>query len=75
MDKYPEYISEKRRPVATPDSIVENGQAHFGTFDKPFKKLNMLDCKKPCGRLMPDFMKKVVLPNGKHSKCTSTKAR
>lgn len=58
MDKYPEYISEKRRPVATPDSIVENGQAHFGTFDKPFKKLNMLDCKKPCGRLMPDFMKK-----------------
>lgn len=37
MSKYPDYISEKRRPVPTPDSIVENGQAHFGTFDKPFK--------------------------------------
>ena len=58
MSKYPDYISEKRRPVPTPDSIVENGQAHFGTFDKPFKKLNLLDCEKPCGSLMPDFMKK-----------------
>ena len=58
MSEYPEYISSKRRPVPTPDSIVENGQAHFGTFDKPFKKLNLIDCEKPCGKLMPDFMKK-----------------
>ena len=47
MSKYPDYISEKRRPVPTPDSIVENGQAHFGTFDKPFRNLNLLDCEKP----------------------------
>ena len=58
MSKYPSYISEKRRPVPTPDCIVENGQAHFGTFDKPFKKLNLIECEKPCGKLMPDFMKK-----------------
>ena len=58
MSKYPDYISEKRRPVPTPDSIVENGQAHFGTFDIPFKRLNLLDCEKPCGRHMPDCMKK-----------------
>lgn len=45
MSKYPDYISEKRRPAPTPDSIVENGKAHFGTFDKPFKKLNLLDCE------------------------------
>ena len=58
MSKYPSYISEKRRPVPTPKCIVENGQAHFGTFDKPFEKLNLIDCEKPCGKLMPDFMKK-----------------
>ena len=58
MSNYPDYISEKRRPVPTPESIVENGQAHFGTFDKPFRNLNLLDCEKPCGKCMPDFMKK-----------------
>ena len=58
MSRYPDYISEKRRPVPAPKSIVENGQAHFGTFDKPFEKLNLLDCEKPCGKFMPDFMKK-----------------
>lgn len=58
MSKYPEHISEKRRPAPTPDSIVENGQAHFGTFDKPFKNLNLIECEKPCGKVMPDFMKK-----------------
>ncbi|MGN1096375.1 MAG: DUF2804 domain-containing protein [Christensenellales bacterium] len=58
MTKYPDYISPKREPVKTPDSIVENGQVHFGTFDAPFKNLNLLDCKKPCGKKMPDSMKK-----------------
>ena len=58
MSKYPEYISEKRRPIDTPESIVENGQAHFGTFKDPFKNLNLIDCEKPCGKRMPDFMKK-----------------
>ena len=58
MSDYPEYISEKRIPVPTPEAIVEGGKAHFGTFTEPFRKLNLLDCDKPCGRLMPDCMKK-----------------
>ena len=58
MAKYPDYISSKREPVKTPKSIVENGKAHFGTFLTPFENLNMLDCDKPCGALMPDCMKK-----------------
>lgn len=50
-------ISKKRYAAPTPDSIVENGKVNFGTFDQPFKKLNLLDCNKPCGSKMPDFMK------------------
>jgi len=57
MSDYPKYISETRRPAPTPDSIVENGKVHFGTFDSPFKNLNLLDANKPCGKLMPDFLK------------------
>jgi len=57
MTKYPDYISEKRVPAKTPDSIVENGKVHFGTFDSPFKNLNLLDTVKPCGPKMPDFLK------------------
>ncbi len=51
------YISEKRVPQQTPDHIVENGKVHFGTFETPFKDLNLLDCHKPCGNKMPDFLK------------------
>lgn len=50
-------ISEKRYPAPVPESVVENGKVHFGTFDQPFKKLNLLECDKPCGSKMPDFMK------------------
>lgn len=56
MSKFPDYISEKRAPAPTPDAIVENGKVHFGTFDSPFKKLNLKDCHKPCGPKMPDFL-------------------
>lgn len=58
MTKYPDYISPKREPVETPEAIVENGKAHFGTFKSPFRKLNLIDCEKPCGAIMPDCMKK-----------------
>lgn len=53
----PDYINPTRLPHPTPESIVENGKVHYGTFDSPFKNLNMLDCAKPCGDKMPDFMK------------------
>ncbi len=61
MSNYPEYISEKRRPVPTPKSIVENGQAHFGTFEDSFEKLNLLDCEQPCGLFLPHFMNRTRL--------------
>ncbi len=51
-------ISDKRYPAPTPAAIVENGKMHFGTFDRPFKKLNLLECDKPCGSKMPDFLKR-----------------
>ena len=51
--EYPNYISPKRRPVATPEKIVIDGKAQFGTFDEPFETLNLLDCRKPCGALYP----------------------
>lgn len=57
MSKYPDFISEKRRPIPTPEDIVENGKTHFGTFTEPFKKMSLLKADKPCGN-MPDFMKK-----------------
>ncbi len=61
MSKYEGYISKMREPTATPDSIVENGKAHFGTFESPFKNLNLLDCEQPCGFLLPHFMNKTRL--------------
>ncbi len=57
MSKYPDYISEKRRPVPTPKDLVENGEAHFGTFIDPFPAMSLLDIKKPCGN-MPGLLKK-----------------
>ncbi len=58
MSEYPDYISPIRKPAPTPASIVEDGKVHFGTFDSPFANLNLLDACKPCGKKMPDFMKK-----------------
>ena len=57
MSNLLDYISSTRMPAPTPDSIVENGKVHFGTFDAPFKNLNLLDAIKPCGSKMPEFMK------------------
>lgn len=61
MDKidYSSFISSKRRSVSTPKRIVEEGVAHFGTFDKEFEILNILNCKKPTAA--PDFLKKMRL--------------
>lgn len=61
MSNYPKYISEKRRPAATPKSVVEDGKVNYGTFDSPFENLNLLHCDKPCGKRMPDFLKSMRL--------------
>ncbi|MFP4461602.1 MAG: hypothetical protein ACLFQE_05335, partial [Thermotogota bacterium] len=55
--RYPQYISELRRPVNPPEHAVIEGQAQFGTFNGPLKKINLLDCSNPGGSLMPNFLK------------------
>lgn len=60
FEQYPDYISEKRRPVTPPESIVDkDGKAVFGTFDKSIPNLNMLDCVKPAN--VPHCMNKIKL--------------
>lgn len=60
MGKYSKYISEKRRAIDTPKSLIdENGEPVFGTFNKEFENLNPLDAKKPTP--FPNFMKKLRL--------------
>ena len=61
MKNIPDYISEKRVPVETPKSLVNKGQAHFGTFSESFEELNLLDCEQPCGFLLPHFMNRLRL--------------
>lgn len=42
-------LSEKRIPVATPDSIIDSaGKAIFGTFDKEFRNINLKEIDKQC---------------------------
>ncbi len=54
--KQADYIHPTRKPVSTPNSIVEDGQVHFGTFDAPWQNINLLETHKPCGPRMPDFL-------------------
>lgn len=61
MPKKKLYISYKRRPIDTPKFLVEDGKAHFGTFNEPFKNINLLDCNKPCGTLLINKMNKFRL--------------
>ncbi len=61
MKRYDTVISEKRKSVPTPKSLVENGKALFGTFDKEFEKMELLDVKKPAGKLVPHFLNKYRL--------------
>lgn len=42
-------LSDKRIAAATPESIVDSGgKAVFGTFDKEFKNLNLMEIDKQC---------------------------
>lgn len=56
MGEYSKYISELRRSVPTPESLVDpDGKCVFGTFDKEFKDMDLLRAKKPTKA--PDFLK------------------
>lgn len=55
---FPEYISEKRRPIMAPEKMVNDGIAKMGTFSSPIPDLNIGDCKKPLGKLFPSWWAK-----------------
>ncbi|MGI6299063.1 MAG: DUF2804 domain-containing protein [Saccharofermentanales bacterium] len=60
MDEYAKFISEKRRSIPTPTSLVdENGQCGFGTFEVEFEKMELLKVKKPTHA--PQFMNRFKL--------------
>jgi len=61
MENYGKYISPKRQSLPTPKSLIENGKAVFGTFNKEFEIMELLDCKRPIGILFPGFLKKYRL--------------
>lgn len=61
MEDYSQYISPDRKCLSTPKNLVQNGKAIFGTFDKEFETIELLDCKNPMGRLFPEFLKKYRL--------------
>ena len=47
MEDFSKYIAPERRAVPTPDDLVKNGECVFGTFDREFKTMNLLDLKHP----------------------------
>ena len=53
----PVYISKLRLPVIPPEKVIISGKCAFGTFSGPLKDINFLDCEKPCGIWLPDFLK------------------
>ncbi len=60
MGDYSKFIDEKRRAVPTPKSMVdENGKCVFGTFDKEFELMELVNLKKPTKA--PQFMNRVKL--------------
>ena len=60
MGDYSKFISDKRRAVPTPKSMVdENGNCEFGTFESEFEKMALLDLKKPTHA--PQFMNRLKL--------------
>jgi hypothetical protein len=61
MNDYRQYISAIRQSVPTPISLVENGQAVFGTFDREFETMELLDCRKPVSKYFPECLKKYRL--------------
>lgn len=59
--EYPSFISEKRRPVNPPSMLINCGIAEFGTYNAPLPVMNLLECHKPAGQLVPDALKKFRL--------------
>lgn len=59
MIYYEKFISEKRKSVPTPKSLIdENGQVVFGTFDKEFEMMQLTKANHPVHALFPNFLNK-----------------
>lgn len=54
MGEYSKFISPKRRSIATPKNLVEDGKCVFGTFDKEFESMDFVKIKNPTDA--PDFL-------------------
>ncbi len=59
MGEFSKFISEKRRSVATPRHLVEDGKCVFGTFDKEFETMDFLKINHPTDA--PDFLNPIRL--------------
>ncbi len=60
MGEYSKYISEKRRAVPTPKSMVNpDGTCVFGTFDKEFEEMDLVKLKGPTA--LPNCFNKLKL--------------
>lgn len=47
MNDYSKFIAPERRSVPTPRNMVENGKCVFGTFDKEFETMDLLNIDHP----------------------------
>ena len=60
MGEYSKFISEVRRAVPTPKSMVrDDGICEFGTFDKEFREMDLVKLKKPTS--LPDCFNRFKL--------------
>ena len=59
MSDYRKVIAPERRSVPTPKNMVENGRCVFGTFDKEFETMNLLEIDNPTSA--PDFLNRMKL--------------
>ena len=59
MSDYRKVIAPERRSVPTPKNMVENGKCVFGTFDKEFETMNLLEIDNPTSA--PDFLNRMKL--------------
>lgn len=59
MGDYSKFISNERRSVPTPADLVSEGKCIFGTFDKEFETMDLLDIDRPTA--LPNIFNKLRL--------------
>ena len=59
MGEYSKFIAQERRAVQTPKDMVKDGKCVFGTFDKEFETMELLNIKNPTSA--PNCMNRLKL--------------